>query len=70
MALAFAPYGREVTVKNIYADEKTKKHSGNLGILIGSVLTSYSDGKGDVIVKVKDGKLAINKALAMKIIVA
>lgn len=70
MALAFAPYGREVTVKSIYADEKTKKHLGNLGILIGSVLTSYSDGKGDVIVKVKDGKLAINKALAMKIIVA
>lgn len=70
MALAFAPRGQGMTVVKVNADEKTRRHLENLGILIGSVVTSLFDSRGDIILKVKDGRLAINKALAMKIMVA
>lgn len=70
MALAFAPFGKEFTITNINVDEKTKRHLENLGILIGGRVTSIFDMNGDVVLKVKDGRLALNKALAMKITVA
>ena len=70
MSLAFAPFGKIFTVTDMKMDDKTKRHLGNLGILIGTELVSVFDNKGDVIIKVKDSKLAINKALALKIIVA
>ena len=70
MNLAFAPFNTELTVTKINADEKTSRHLKNLGILVGGKIVSMIDNGGNVIVKVKDCKLAINKALAMKICVA
>ena len=69
MSLAFAPYGKEVEVTKINADDKTRKHLNDLGIAVGGRVTSIFDSKCDVILKVKDGRLALNRALAMKIIV-
>lgn len=70
MALGIAPFGREMEIKRIALDEKTVKHLSDLGIMVGSKVTSLSDSKGDVILKVKDGRLALNKDLAMRIFVA
>lgn len=70
MALAFAPFGREMKITKIIADEKTKRHLENLGLLVGSSIVSMFDNKGDVVIKVRDSKLALNKTLAMKIFVA
>lgn len=70
MALAFAPYNKAVTVRAIELDEKTKRHLFNLGLTVGSEVTAMSVSGGSVILRVKDGKLAINRALAMRIIVA
>ncbi len=70
MALAFAPFGRELKIVKINADDKTRRHLENLGLLVGAGVMSMYDICGDVIVKVKDCKLALNKSLAMKIQVA
>ena len=70
MPLAFAPFDKELTVTKILADEKTKRHLENLGIIIGCHITSLVDQNGSVILKVKDTRLAINKSLAQKIFVA
>lgn len=70
MFLAFAPYGKEVRITEITADDKTRKHLGDLGIAVGGYVTSMFDSNGDVILKVKDGRLALNRALAMKIMVS
>ncbi len=69
MSLAFAPYGKEVQVTKINADDRTRKHLNDLGIAVGGHVTSISESRGDVILKVKDGRLALNRALAMKIMV-
>ncbi len=70
MALGIAPFGREMEIKKIVLDEKTVKHLSDLGIMVGSKVTSLSDSKGAVILKVRDGRLALNKDLAMRIFVA
>lgn len=70
MALAFAPRGKGLIITKITADEKTKRHLGNLGLTVGGSVVSLYDNGGDVIVRIKDGKLALNKALALKIMVA
>ena len=69
MALTFAPYERELKIVKINADEKTGRHLSNLGFTVGGVLTLLSSSGGDCIVKMKESRLAINRALAMKIIV-
>ncbi|NCA67303.1 MAG: ferrous iron transport protein A [Clostridia bacterium] len=70
MALAFAPFGQSLRITKIIADEKTRRHLENLGLLVGADIISMFDNSGDVIIKIRDCKLALNKSLAMKIFVA
>lgn len=69
MPLVVAPIGKVVTVIKILADEKTKKHLENLGITINSTLTVISENSGSVICIVKEGRLALDKGIATKILV-
>lgn len=69
MPLPIAPEDTELTVKKILADEKNKRHFENLGILVGSKLTVLSAVGGSVILKVQGVRLALDKTLAMKILV-
>lgn len=70
MPLTIAPGGRELKIIKVLAEEKTKRHLENLGILAGAAIEVLSGDKGSVIVKVKEGRLALNKELATKIFVA
>ena len=67
MPLIMAPMGKELKILKVAVDEKTKRHLENLGILAGSTITALSQNSGNV---VKDGRLALNKEIAMKILVA
>ena len=69
MPLPIAPAGEELTVRKILADEKNKRHFENLGIMVGSKITLLSDVGGNVIIKVREGRLALDRTLAMKILV-
>ncbi len=70
MPIVFAPQGENLRVIRVMADEKTKKHLENLGITVGSGLTVLSVSGGSVIVMVKDSRLALDKGVATKILVA
>lgn len=70
MPIVFAPQGENLRVIRVMADEKTKKHLENLGITVGSDLTVLSVSGGSVIVMVKDSRLALDKGVATKILVA
>lgn len=67
MPIVIAPIGKGLKVVKILTDEKTKKHFESLGITINSVLTVISASGGSVIVMVKNGRLALDKVLATKI---
>lgn len=70
MPIAVAPMNRPVRVVKILAEEKVKKHLENLGITIDSEITVLSTSGGSIICKVKDGRLALDRELAMKILIA
>ncbi|MBO4667451.1 MAG: ferrous iron transport protein A [Bacilli bacterium] len=70
MPIVMAPENVDLKITKILVDEKTKRHLENLGILVNAIITILSKQDGNVIVKVKDGRLAINKEIALKIFVA
>ena len=70
MPIVMAPVDVELKVVKVLVDEKTKRHLENLGILVNANLTIISKTNGNIIVKVKEGRLALNKDTAMKIFVA
>lgn len=68
MPLPIAPVGEELTVKKILLGERERRHFESLGIAVGAQLWLLSS-EGAVIVRVKDGRLALDRDVAMKIIV-
>ena len=57
-------------LKILIKDEKTKRHLENLGILVNSEFTILSESNGDIILRIKDTRLALNRDTALKILVA
>ena len=71
MPIVFAPKNVLLKVlKVLVKDEKTKRHLENLGILVNSEFTILSESNGDIILRIKDTRLALNKDTALKILVA
>ena len=71
MPLVIAPAGQEFTIiKILVSDEKVKKHLEALGIAPNQQITVMQITDGNVIVKVKEGRLALDKHVAAKIVVA
>lgn len=70
MPIALAPINQELKVIRVLADDKTKKHLESLGILVNSSLTIVSSVNGGVVVAVKEGRLALDRSIASKILVA
>lgn len=70
MPLIVAPLGKELRIIKIMADDKTKKHLENLGITVNAVLSIVQQSGGSVICLVKDGRLALDKQIATKILVS
>ena len=70
MPLLNAPLNVELKIIKILVDEKTKRHLENLGVLVNALATVIQVSEGNVIVKIKNVRLAINKSTAMKIFVA
>ncbi len=69
MFLAFAPIGVECVVTDVRCDDKVKRHLTDLGLTIGSNVKAVSDSGGDLIFMIKDVRVAMNRAVAMKIMV-
>lgn len=70
MPIALAPINQELKVIKVLADDKTKKHLESLGILVNSSLIIVSSVNGGVVVAVKEGRLALDRSIASKILVA
>ncbi len=70
MPIMVAPTNRSLKIVKILTDEKTKKHLESLGIAINSTITVLSHEGGGVICIVKEGRLALDRNIATKILVA
>ena len=69
MPLTMAKVGEPNTIKRIGGREETKKFLENLGFVTGSVVTVVSEISGNMILNVKDSRVAIGKEMANKIMV-
>ena len=69
MPLVVAPIGKELKIIKILVDANTKKHLANLGFVVDEKLTIMSVVNGSVICLIKDGRVALDKEIAMKIFV-
>ena len=56
-------------IKKINGRDETKRFLENLGFIIGGEIMVVSTINGNLIVKVKDSRVAVSKEMAMKIIV-
>lgn len=70
MPIFIAPHNTDLKVVKLLLDDSTKKHLENLGITVGSKLQVLSTESGSVILLVKSGRLALDRNIAMKILVA
>lgn len=69
MLLLSAPKGITLKVKEINVDEKTKNRLQNIGIILGCDIVLMQSNFGDIIVRVKDCRVALNKEIAKSIVV-
>lgn len=69
MPLSLANFGTELIVRRIGGPPELRKHLEDLGFVAGSVVTVISALEGNLIVKIKDSRIAISKEMALKIMV-
>lgn len=69
MPLMLAPTQSNLKVVSIVTDEKTKKRLESMGIFVGSEVVLYLSAGGNVVCRVKDGKIALDRVLSSKIFV-
>ena len=67
--LTMASQGEPVTIKKIGGKQETKKFLETLGFVVGGTITVVSEINGNMIVNVKDSRVAIGKDMANKIMV-
>lgn len=70
MPLTFANAGEKISIKKIGGKDDTKRFLGSLGFVEGETVTIVSDNGGNLIVNVKNTRVAISREMANKIIVA
>lgn len=69
MPLTFAQAGEENIIKKIGGTPEVKKHLADLGFVVGGSVTVVNTLGGNMIVNVKDSRIAIDKQMANKIMV-
>ncbi len=69
MPLTMAKKGEENIIKRVGGKEETRKFLEKLGFVVGSAVTVVSDVGGNVIVNIKDSRVALGKDMANKILV-
>ena len=69
MPLTMAPTGEPNVLKKIGGKEETRRFLENLGFVTGGMVTVVSEIGGNMIVNVKDSRVAIGKDMANKILV-
>lgn len=69
MPLTYVNEGEEKIIRCLGGSPEVKKHLENLGFTVGGVVTVISRLNGNVIVKVKESRIAISREMACKIMI-
>lgn len=69
MPLAMLKVGETNSIKNILGNDNTIGHLKNLGFVTGEKVTIVAQLAGNLIVNIKDSRVALSKSMANRIIV-
>ena len=69
MPLTMMSTGETNTIKRVGGKEETRRFLENLGFVAGGAVTVVSESGGNLIVNVKDSRVAVGKDMANKIMV-
>lgn len=69
MPLSMAGSGKKMVIKQINGKDETKRFLENLGFVTGGDVFVVSEMSGNIIVNVKETRVAISKSMANRILV-
>lgn len=69
MPLTMARAGEQITIKKIGGKDESRRFLEKLGFVVGGNVTIVNELAGNVIVNIKDTRVAISKEMAKRIVV-
>ncbi len=69
MPLLLSTPGEENIIRKVGGNPETKKHLEDMGFVVGGTVTVVSTIGGNLIVKVKESRVAISREMAQRIFV-
>ena len=69
MPLTMAKTGETVTIRKISGKDEVRQHLAELGFVVYSDVTVVSEIAGNLILQVKDSRIALDKTMANRIMI-
>lgn len=69
MPLTMANIGETLVITRVSGNEETRRFLGNLGFVSGTEVTVLSEMSGNVIVNIKNSRIAVNAEMARHIMI-
>ena len=69
MPLTMARAGETVTIRKITGKDEIRQHLAELGFVVDSDVTVVSQMAGNLIIQVKDCRVALDKTMATRIMI-
>ena len=69
MPLTMARPEEEATIRKITGKDETRQHLAELGFVVGGTVTVVSEIGGNLIVQVKDSRIALDRTMANRILI-
>ena len=69
MPLTMAKTGETVTIRKISSKDEVRQHLAELGFVVDSDVTVVSEIAGNLILQVKDSRIALDKTMANRIMI-
>lgn len=69
MPLSMAKAGETVTIRKITGKDEVRQHLAELGFVVDAQVTVVSEIGGNLILQVKDSRVALDRGLANRILI-
>lgn len=69
MPLTMARTGETVTIRKITGKDEVRQHLAEMGFVVDSDVTVISEVAGNLILQVKDSRIALDKSMANRIMI-
>ena len=69
MLLTMARSGETVTIRKVKGKDEVRQHLAELGFVVDGTVTVVSEMAGNLILQVRDSRIALDKSMANRIMI-